>query len=196
MSGHLAEDRRTEARNRRPLPAPVIRDGLYATWSDVPMAGWRWPNFSPRELACRCPTDFGYCEGEYFHDSDFLDRLQALRLKINKPVRINSGRRCPLRNARVKGAAYSQHKISIALDISLDGHDPVALARAAADAGFKGIGFGRSFLHVDARVRPPGWVGHWPARVAFHYPGGQAAWTKLFGFDPKVCFDTKGHLDG
>lgn len=196
MSGQIVEGRREEARNRRRPATPMIADGLCASWQDVPMAGWRWPNFSPHELSCRCPNDFGYCKGEYFHDDDFLDRLQALRIAVGKPIRITSARRCPLRNARVKGAAFSQHKISIALDISLAGHDPVALARAAADVGFKGIGFGRSFLHVDARVRPPGWVGRWSSREAFHYPGGAAAWTKLFGFDPAVCFDTKGHLNG
>lgn len=162
------------------------------------MAGWRWPHFTPLELACRCPTDYRYCKGEYFHDPDFLDRLEVLRTKAGKPIRNNSGRRCPLRNARVKGAAFSQHKIGIACDISLAGHDPATLARAAADAGFKGIGFGRNFLHVDSRTRPPSWPRNkaWVVPMAFHYPGGKDAWVKRFGFDPVTCFRTKGHLNG
>jgi zinc D-Ala-D-Ala carboxypeptidase len=26
---------------------------FYAHWRDVPAAAWRWPNFSPAEIACR-----------------------------------------------------------------------------------------------------------------------------------------------
>ena len=175
-----------------------IPNGLYPTWRDVPAGRWRWSHFSAHELACRCPTDLHYCKGEYFHDSDFLDRLEHLRSLVGKPLHINSPRRCALRNAHVKGAAFSQHKIGIACDIGLGGQDPVALARAAVAAGFKGIGFGRTFLHVDARTRPPTWPRNkrWPVPMAFHYPGAQVAWTKRFGFDPVAHFLTKGNLDG
>ena len=51
-------------------------------------------------------------------------------------------------------------------------------------AGFTGIGFGRTFLHVDMRRK----------REAFHYPGGQAAWTQRFGFDPAARLDAGGKL--
>lgn len=182
--------------NRRAAQTlPEIPGGLYSTWKAVPAGAWRWPHFSAHELACRCPTDFRYCEGEYFHDADFLDRIEKMRDLVGKPLRINSPRRCPQRNAHVKGAAYSQHKVGIACDIALAGHDPVALARAAVKAGFKGIGFGRTFLHVDARTRPPSWRGAWPVPMAFHYAGAQAAWVKLFGFDPVAQFLKKGNLD-
>ena len=26
---------------------------IYSHWRDVPAATWRWPNFSPAEIACR-----------------------------------------------------------------------------------------------------------------------------------------------
>ena len=176
----------------------MIEPGLHPNWRDLDATAWRWKRFRPVELSCRCPTDYHFCQGEYFHDPDFLDRLEHLRDLAGRPLVVNSGRRCPLRNARVKGAAFSQHKVGIACDIALTGHDPVKLARAAATAGFKGLGFGKTFLHVDARVRPPGWPRNraWPVPIAFHYPGAAEGWTERFGFDPVHQFNTKGNLDG
>lgn len=95
------------------------------------------------------------------------------------PLRITSGRRCALHNADVGGAPLSRHKLAIAADIALTGHDPAGLARAARSAGFTGIGFGRTFLHVDNRARPARW----------HYPGGRAAWLRRLGVDPATSED-------
>jgi hypothetical protein len=163
---------------------------LYASWKDAPTGSdWRWPHFTAHELACKCAK---HCGGEYWHEPAFLDGLEALRAQMG-PLRVNSGHRCALHNAAIGGAPLSQHK-AIAADISLSGHDPVDLAVGAVAVGFKGIGFGRTFLHVDARVRPPGWKRPWRVPNAFHYPGAKAAWIKLFGFDPAVKFVTTGSL--
>ncbi len=157
---------------------------LFKTAQAAPWDQERWPNFTAGELKCRCaPADKG-CAGEYFHDVRFLDALQRLRDLAGKPLAINSGRRCSVRNASVGGASKSQHKEAIAADISLNGHDAAHLARLAVKAGFTGIGFGRTFLHVDMREH----------RTAFHYPGGQAAWTSRFGFDPVPRFKSTGAL--
>ncbi|WP_332772924.1 D-Ala-D-Ala carboxypeptidase family metallohydrolase [Phenylobacterium sp.] len=154
----------------------------YKRWQDAPTGeAWRWPHFTARELACKCGR---WCEGSYVHQPAFLDNLEVLRQAIGRALKINSGHRCPLHNANVGGAPLSQHK-AIAADISLRGHDPVQLARYAAGVGFTGLGFGRTFLHVDMRF----------ARAAFHYPGGKAAWTARFGFDPAVRFKLTGHLE-
>lgn len=136
------------------------------------MAGWRWPHFTPKELACKCGGRF--CQGEYFHNPEFLDGLEILRSAVGQPLVVTSGRRCVGHNARVNGAEQSQHKVAIAGDISLMGHDPADLARHAVRAGFRGIGFGSSFLHLDWRA----------TRTAFHYPDGARRWTDRFGFDP------------
>ncbi len=153
---------------------PKIAPGFHASWADVDPAGWRWPHFSPKELACKCGGR--YCRGEYFHDSEFLDALESMRSDIAAPMVVTSGHRCERHNdsPQVGGASRSMHKIAIAADASLHGHDPARLARAAVRAGFRGIGFGGSFLHMDMRQ----------TRTAFHYPGGQRAWTARFGFDP------------
>jgi zinc D-Ala-D-Ala carboxypeptidase len=166
---------------------------LLDTWKNAPAgAAWRWAHFSARELACRCGGR--HCAGEYYHDPSFLDALERLRGAFGILV-VNSGRRCALHNAAVGGAPLSQHKVGIACDVALAGHDPVALARGAVAAGFKGLGFGRTFLHVDARVRPSGWRRVWRTPNAFHYPGAREAWTTRFGFDPALTFAATGALD-
>lgn len=162
----------------------MIAAGLYKQAASLGIdADWRanWPSFKPAEFACHCGR---YCKGEYFHDPAFLDGLQRLRDAMGAPLKINSGRRCALHNAAVGGAALSMHKQEIAADISLAGHDPVTLARQAIRARFRGLGFGASFLHVDMRSHP----------TAFHYPGGKAAWTRRFGFDPVQQFKQVGEL--
>lgn len=147
--------------------------GLHPSWAEVDESLWRWPHFSPRELACKCGR---HCRGEYFHDPDFLDNLEQLRAEVMQPLQITSGRRCAKHNAAVGGATRSQHMLRIAVDISLTGHIRTTLARAAVKAGFTGIGFGRNFLHVDQRAEP---------RVGWNYtPDAAAAWVKAFGFDP------------
>lgn len=139
------------------------------------MRGWRWPHFTPKELSCRCGGKF--CRGEYFHDAVFLDNLETLRTDLRRPLRLTSARRCKRHNAAGGGASRSQHMLRIAADIELDGHDPVALARAAVEAGFSGIGFGAGFLHVDQR----------DGRTAWKYSAGAVAfWKRAFGFDPDV----------
>lgn len=134
-------------------PAPR----LYKTWQKAVDDGvWqkdRWPNFSTPELACNCGR---FCKGEYYHDVDFLDRLQAMRTDVGRPFVINSGHRCTLWNASVGGAARSKHK-EIAADISLNRHDPAQLLTAALKVGFNGIGFGASFIHVDRRDYSVAW---------------------------------------
>lgn len=129
------------------------------------LARWRWAHFSVAELACRCAGR--YCAGEYWHDPDFLDGLEALRAKVRAPLIINSGHRCAGWNARVGGAPLSRHK-QIAADIRLAGHDRFALLAAAERAGFTGFGLGRAFLHIDRRARPARWS----------YPGSEVSWKR------------------
>jgi hypothetical protein len=131
--------------------------------SDFDAAGWRWPHFVPRELACHCGGRF--CRGEYWHDPDFLDALEALRAAIGQPLVINSGHRCALWNTHVGGAAHSMHR-TIAVDIRLAGQDRFALLKQAEATGFIGFGLGPNFLHLDRRAKPTRWF----------YPGSADAW--------------------
>jgi hypothetical protein len=122
---------------------------VYESPGAVPPAHWPWPHFTPKELACPC------C-GEVCLWPEPLDAIERLRVAMAVPLRIDSGHRCALHNARVGGAPLSLHK-RLAFDVSLSGHDCGKLFGAARAAGFRGFGFGRTFLHLDTRARPAHW---------------------------------------
>ena len=128
----------------------LFRGGTPVIWDQA-----RWPNFSRAELSCR------HC-GDYIHDIEFLDILQALRERMQGSVRILSGHRCALHNARVGGAPLSQH-LTMAVDVDISTHNRRDLAAAARDVGFAGFGYYRSFLHLDMG-RPRFWYGSEKAR--------------------------------
>ena len=110
-------------------------------------------NFILREFQCR--------DGSFqvvLH-SRLLGRLQALRSALGRPVYITSGYRNPRHNARVGGAPDSLHVRGMAADIRVPGITPGALAQAAREAGFNGIGIYDAFLHVDIREHPATWRG-------------------------------------
>jgi zinc D-Ala-D-Ala carboxypeptidase len=150
-------------------PKLPIKPGLHARAPSTANSDWRWPHFAPVELACHCQR---HCHGEYYHDPAFLDALEKMRAMVG-PLNINSARRCKRHNAAVGGASASMHTRSIAADLSLTGHDRAELYRAALKAGFRGLGFGRTFLHVDLG-----------SRRRWTYPGAIGAWVKALGFDP------------
>lgn len=110
----------------------------------------RWPNFSREEMACR------HCQ-ELYVWPDFMDRLQAARIKVSRVFHILSGHRCALHNAYVGGVPLSEH-LRLAVDISLQGHDPRELLQACQSSGFTGFGFYQTFLHIDLG-RPRHWCG-------------------------------------
>lgn len=130
----------------------------YQNWKNVPERLWRWPDFSPAEIACRGT-------GKLLVNQDALDKLQALRHALGRPIILNSGYRSPEHNKRVGGAAKSMHLEGRAFDISMANHDPAEFIRAARAAGFTGIGtYPRSnFVHVDTGP-PRGWGEPFPSR--------------------------------
>ena len=111
---------------------------------DVPQKLWRWPNFSPAEIACRGT-------GQIKLHPEALDKLQALRDRLGKPLIVRSAYRSPEHNRAVGGARASKHMDGTAFDIAMTNHDPVAFEAAAREVGFLGFGFyARSgFIHVD-----------------------------------------------
>ena len=111
---------------------------------DVPDSLWRWKNFSPAEIACRGT-------GQLKLHPDALDKLQALRDRLGKPLIVRSGYRSPEHNRNVGGAPRSKHMIGAAFDIAMSNQDPVAFEAAARAVGFLGFGFypRSGFIHVD-----------------------------------------------
>jgi hypothetical protein len=117
---------------------------IYSHWRDVPAATWRWPNFSPAEIACRGT-------GKLLVNEAALDALQALRLRLGKPLIIRSAYRSLEHNGAVGGAKASKHMEGIAFDVAMTNHDPDAFEAAARAIGFKGFGFypRSGFIHID-----------------------------------------------
>ena len=117
---------------------------FHRNWRDVPESTWRWPNFSPAEIACRGT-------GKLLINEPALDRLQALRDRLGKPLIVRSAYRSPEQNRAVGGATRSKHMDGAAFDIGMANHDPVALEASAREVGFLGFGFypRSGFTHVD-----------------------------------------------
>ena len=116
----------------------------YPHFRDVPKSAWHWRSFSPAEIACRGT-------GALKLDTEAMDRLQALRDALGKPMLVLSGYRSPAHNKAVGGAPASKHMDGTAFDIAMANHDPAAFEAAARKAGFLGFGFypGSGFMHID-----------------------------------------------
>lgn len=116
----------------------------YASWKDVPSALWPWKNFTPQEIACRGT-------GRLVVVKSFMDKLERMRDILGKPIIVNSAYRTPDYNLKVGGVPDSEHTKGTAGDLSTLNHNPMAMIRAAVEAGFTGFGHypKKSFLHVD-----------------------------------------------
>jgi len=104
-------------------------------------------NFSTKELSCHC------C-GKCMMDKDFMTKLQTLRDAMGIRFNINSGFRCISHNQHVGGSLLSKHISGIAVDISTRGwtlNNRYELIANAQRLRFKGIGIGRSYVHIDTR---------------------------------------------
>jgi hypothetical protein len=128
----------------------------YEHYTDVPMAGWRWPSFSPREIACKGT-------GKVLVNEDALDKLQALRDRLGKPLILTSAYRSPEHNRAVGGAKNSMHMQGIAFDVRMDNHDPQEFEAAARAVGFTGFGYYQrsGFMHIDTGPARS-WGTPWP----------------------------------
>lgn len=116
---------------------------FYSHYSQVPPSVWRWPDFTPREIASRG-------DGSILINSAALDRLQAARTAAGKPFIIHCGYRDELHNAAVGGAPRSMHLEGRAFDIGLDGFTKPELLAVLEQAGFTGLGLRyTTFIHAD-----------------------------------------------
>lgn len=86
-------------------------------------------------------------------------KLQAIRDKFGRPVFITSGWRSRRVNNAVGGASRSQHLVGKAADIVVSGMSPREVQRALDGSWSGGLGYGRTFTHLDIR----------PWRARFNY---------------------------
>ena len=118
--------------------------------------------FNESEMVCHCCGQLP----ENGINPILLDKLDALREAIGKPIHVDCMYRCPAHNAEVGGVPNSQHVLGNAADIWVDDMSVDDLADMAVQTGFDGIGryYGQEFVHVDVRDNgnsPNGytWVG-------------------------------------
>jgi zinc D-Ala-D-Ala carboxypeptidase len=136
---------------------------------EVAARDWRWKNFSPAEIACRGT-------GQLKLHPEALDKLQALRDRLGKPLILRSAYRSPEHNRAVGGAKASKHMDGTAFDVAMSNHDPMAFEATAREVGFLGFGYypRSGFMHIDlgpARV----WGERFPVRAAAFAPEARPA---------------------
>src|SRR5690606_11733850 len=103
-------------------------------WRDVSANTWRWPNFSPAEIASRGTATLRT-------DKTAVAKVQALRDRLGKLLVVRSAYRSPEQKRAVGGATRSEHPDGAAFDIAMANHAPVAFEAAAREVGFLGFGF-------------------------------------------------------
>ena len=93
-------------------------------------------NFNRSEFQCSCGC------GQQSVDTELAEKLQLIRDKVDRPLKITSGYRCITHNAAVGGSQNSKHRYGMAADWRTENRsiNPVALGILAQAVGFGGIG--------------------------------------------------------
>lgn len=105
--------------------------------------------FAHKELECKCGC------GKADIDDMFLERLDMLRYRYNRPIHLNSAFRCTAHNKSVGGVIDSPHTRGLAVDIKCNSQEKYWLLKHALEMGFRGIGIGKDFLHIDDKMESP-----------------------------------------
>ena len=108
-------------------------------------------HFTEEEFACP------HCQ-KVVVDSVLVTLLEDLRVRLGFPLHINSGYRCPEYNRTLKDAVSdSAHTYGLAFDISCsDGDKRFRIVEGALAIGFKRVGVGKSFVHLDTGSQQTG----------------------------------------
>lgn len=101
--------------------------------------------FVTKELQCKCGC------GVSGVDARALSMLNELRKRWGKPMVLTSAYRCANHPVEAKKAKPGMHNTGLAFDIRTTPREQPKLIKLALEVGFKGFGFHKSFLHVDAR---------------------------------------------
>jgi uncharacterized protein YcbK (DUF882 family) len=109
-------------------------------------------DFKVSEFACPCD----HCE-ETLIDDELVLRLQELREALGFPLKITSGYRCEHHQEELREMGFetavgkSQHELGRAADVKTGHHLGIEIEEAARSVGFKAVGVGKAWAHVDLR---------------------------------------------
>jgi len=119
---------------------------------------WNFANFTPEEFACQ------HC-GAHGIDLALVAKIQTLREKVDMPLVITSGYRCPdhplEQKKRASGRPLGAHTEGCAADIGCSGSSAHRILRAALALGFTRIGVNMRgahhtrFIHLDISTTRP-----------------------------------------
>ena len=111
-------------------------------------------SFRLNEFDCTC--NHPECD-DTIVDSNLISLLQIVRDRLNQPLHITSGFRCAKRQEELRAMnletarGISCHELGLAADFKADGKTGEELALVASMAGFRAIGVGPHWIHVDLR---------------------------------------------
>jgi zinc D-Ala-D-Ala carboxypeptidase len=125
------------------------------------MINWgKYPNFSAKEFQC------SHCGANGIKE-ELVAKLQEMRTKYGKPMKITSGYRCPQHPIEARKTVPGAHALGLAADIGVEGAEAHRILQLAFELGFTGIGVQQKgtgrFIHVDIRK------GELPGPVVWSY---------------------------
>jgi hypothetical protein len=125
--------------------------------------------FKESEFACRCRK----CDVKV--SPLLLKKLNELRAQFGKPLYVNSGVRCPERNAKVGGQSDSEHLTGEGVDLSCEtSQDRYLLVKLALDL-FPRVGVDARFVHLGISAsHPQGVLWLYPPKKATGSASGSA----------------------
>lgn len=116
-------------------------------------------HFKADEFMCRCG-----CRGNGVKP-ELIETLERVRSFLGKPIMITSGYRCEAHDAAVGGK--NNHTTGLAADLACSsGAERADLLAAVLASGFRRVGIGATFVHVDLCRDRPNSVWLYPARQA------------------------------
>lgn len=119
------------------------------------------PHFQADEVKCKCGCGM-------LPRLAFMEKVEALRIKLGRPARVSSGARCPEYNAKVSHTGRTgPHTTGRAIDLLVSGLVAYELLELATSCGFTGIGISQKgdhlqrFIHLDDLTNEPGQPRPW-----------------------------------
>jgi zinc D-Ala-D-Ala carboxypeptidase len=113
------------------------------------MIDWgKYPNFKASEFQCQ------HCGADGIKE-ELVAKIQQLRTKYGKPMRITSGYRCPQHPVEARKSTPGAHALGLAADVGVEGAEAYKVLQIALELGFTGIGVQQKgsgrFIHLDVR---------------------------------------------